>query len=251
MDDRNQSENAPSEPSLNPLKRGQELNQKPTPKKKFSSKKIWLMATLVTIALIAATVASLMLSNQSPPYSPIQPSPIPTEADPLIPTNVPAKSTNHYYLKISSNSTEDVLQGGKYISLVEYLENILSTKIKRIVYDERESTPGWLPLVIYNSNFYIVTTDEIKVSNAFSDEHVLVEINPVNTDLEPYLDSEEYCNTDSDCTITYMFCTTGAYNHFHQYAIYGCLPGEDDEAMPTPIEYQGVACVQNQCVALE
>lgn len=117
-----------------------------------------------------------------------------------------------------------------------------------------------------NNEYYLATDLSIKVGETSADG-VNIRVKELSSSLVPYLLDAKYCQVDRDCGVRSNFCEIGAFNAYHRYHdVWGCgapdyegFEGENNPEVQASegkicanydVQYSGVKCVSNSCVAL-
>jgi hypothetical protein len=205
-----------------------------------------------------------------------QPTPKPLKGQPtstpttIVPSpTVTPKPSAYYYLEIRLKTLGKEPPQEKYYSFGNYLLSALNfpkdqsyTKIiSKIVFDTRGRNSNEKNFSIYNSNYYLALKEgKIEAPKKFEDEYTVINVYPVKSSLEPYIDSPDYCKTDSDCTIRTNFCTYGSFNYYQEFLeAFGCetvadetdyryMILDEEKGCYTQVSYGGSKCLNNQCV---
>lgn len=114
--------------------------------------------------------------------------------------------------------------------------------------------------------FYLLSGWDLEVGKTYSNDLYSVTILSEHSDLVPYLENNDYCEQDSDCSIRYDWCEKGGWNNFTSYhegrgCQFGGNEGQPDgieaelgcEELPASkgiiAQYSSVSCINNSCVA--
>ncbi len=113
-----------------------------------------------------------------------------------------------------------------------------------------------------NSRYYLLTDNDQLVDGVYGTSQIQIKLSTSNTtDLGLYLADPKYCTQDSDCQYRENFCSTGAYNPYHQYiSPWGCGVGvyeglgEQKTVRKNAgcqsdfdVKYDALKCVNNSC----
>ncbi len=191
---------------------------------------------------------------------------------PEITPNQPSNTTGKrvYKLTLKSDKTDENKQPQ---FLTEYLPKLLDISLS----SEQQSDNFILSTDTKNSStvhknklnneYYLATDLSIKVGETSADG-VNIRVKELSSSLVPYLLDAKYCQVDRDCGVRSNFCEIGAFNAYHRYYdVWGCeapnYEGFEDENNPEvqasegkicanyDVQYSGVKCVSNSCVALK
>lgn len=184
------------------------------------------------------------------------------------------KSNLYYKITISKQPTFTSLDTS---IITWYLDKYLfenTTGESQLFYEIREKDTGPYATIDgveakYNKYPFFLLSPNALTKKVYEDNNLRVEIDDIDSNLEPYLQSTKYCETTSDCSIRYSFCTIGSYNKYEKFHdVWGCGPlsnfdGEDSypEAKVTAtkcidsngfidVTYSGSECINNICTPL-
>lgn len=215
---------------------------------------------LILIGIIAVAYFSFSLSKKSSYETPSPNSTMSAQA------NSPSKL---YSVKIdlkSEDSTPPIRDypDAKY-TLSEYIEKLLglpSKSISNLLYDTSHGSP--YDRSVFGKKYYIILNQPTTLDPSYGDQFVTMAIERIDDSLLPFLIKNDYCEQDSDCSISNAGCTVGAFNNYHTYIDppWGCGPagykgaystfeyGEYDNELDCnldSIEFSGSKCQNHVC----
>lgn len=136
----------------------------------------------------------------------------------------------------------------------------------KVYYNTSLTTPYGTESNLFVNPLYILLDQPAALKSSYADNYLTATVTPAE-ELLTYLVKNDYCTSDSECSIRSAACTYGAFNNYQVYIDppWGCGPGgykegtnytpwgtySEELSCETEMEFGGSKCLQNTCVETE
>jgi hypothetical protein len=185
-------------------------------------------------------------------------------------TNTELASLRAYSIKVGGTKQDESLQLMVYKTLFgDEWTTWSNNRNWPVIYRQYSQSPTEIYKKPFeekqNIVFYVLSEKELRPNKRYGNELFSVTVLKEIPALVPFLENQDYCKVDADCSIRYNWCEKGGWNDYSAYVEdIGCTAGFNEgqsESMAEQLgcdvsyfpgvvaNYSSVRCIENSCVA--